>query len=732
MATFHDYSAKAGGFEASSLTFSLQALLHRHESYMAEAEEDRHRLVANIEDLEREKKQVQAENARIIEENRSLLEQLDSLNQAVAESDTYVKSLEIKLNSTESELRRLTVAAARASDLEVQLALLEAEESKLQETLLSVQEDEKSAVQRWRQAETTLRDLHDQVDRIEKEAREERERHTELVQRMERKRAVERELDNAAGRLKGAAAASELNRGTGGTNVVSRFVKDILQDNANLQVGIMELRDMLQSSNEEVQNLREQVISHQPLAGIDEEDNAQQRSFTTLSEELEAKEERRVSQELHIHHHFHTPTTAPKKEKGTLNRRVKKRRPALAIPVAMHSATRSHSPRRAPHRSQSSGSSMSTILSHTSVSIPPHSSSRRWSLQSHAPDSLASSPRSAFRTSSIFDRVERGAEFSHPASPDSTVFSSPLMSARNFKGLDGPFRAICDFDSHDPPDDLSALDDDLYRRQDFSHMGDNTTREPAIPEESESSPSGAYFPSPVGGQGMLTEDEIFPMHVQSSSLRRSSSHDSLLSVSVAGMDIHTPNNRHMRMGDWHPGMRIPRRILSPSVELVSTPPVISAPAITADRAKSSEHSSQSLLAFMAAGNIHKSDTASIVSANSTSNASTSTIGPRKAPLSRRVGGWVLGRWGIAAVSSNGDSHDPTESPLESPNVSVASSPSISAPIPRDPLALRFRYPGVNQKGPIMGLRPPPPAPIVIHAQSIDENLLRESLVDETA
>jgi hypothetical protein len=33
----------------------------------------RHRLVSSIDDLEREKQQVQAENARIIEENRSLL-----------------------------------------------------------------------------------------------------------------------------------------------------------------------------------------------------------------------------------------------------------------------------------------------------------------------------------------------------------------------------------------------------------------------------------------------------------------------------------------------------------------------------------------------------------------------------------------------------------------------------------------------------------------------------------
>jgi hypothetical protein len=728
MTTFNDYAAQAACFEPSSLTFALQALLHRHESYMAEAEEDRHRLVSSIDDLEREKQQVQAENARIVEENRSLLEQLDNLNQAVAESDDHVKSLTVTLENTEAELRRLTVAATRAAELEAQLALMETEQSKLQESLVSVQEDEKSAVQRWKQAESTLRDLHDQVDRIEKEAREERDRHTELVQRMERKRAVERELDNAAGRLKGAAAASELSRNAGGTNVVSRFVKDILQDNANLQVGIMELRDMLQSSNEEVQNLREQVISHQPLAGADEEDNVQPRPSTTLSEELRAKEERRVSKELHIHHHFHTPTPAPntKKEKGPLNRRVKKRRPALLSPVAMHSATQAQSPRRGLHRSQSSGSSMSTILSQTSVSIPPHSSSRRWSSQSHAPDSLASSPRSAFRTSSIFDRVERGADFSQPTSPESTVFSSPLMHARNLKGIDMPFRPIGGFDNHDAHDDLSAFEDDIYSRQDFLNTGDSVTREPDIPEESEPSSSVAYF-SPMGEPLTTTEDEIFTMHVQPSSLRRSSSHDSLLSVSVAGMDIHTPTSRHKRMGDWHPGMRIPRRILSPSVELLSTPPVISAPAITVDRATSSEHKSQSLLASMAARNHTKSDTASVVSTDSTSTGSTATLGPRKAStLGRRMGGWVLGRWGIAAVSSDNDSQDPTNSP----NTSVTSSPSTSAPKPPDPLALRFRYPGVNQKGPIMGLRPPPPAPISIHAQSIDENLLRESLAEE--
>jgi hypothetical protein len=38
------------------------------------------------------------------------------------------------------------------------------------------------------------------------------------------------------------------------------------------------------------------------------------------------------------------------------------------------------------------------------------------------------------------DTEERGADFSQPTSPESTVFSSPLMQARNLKGIDMPFR----------------------------------------------------------------------------------------------------------------------------------------------------------------------------------------------------------------------------------------------------------------------------------------------------
>ncbi|KIN05697.1 hypothetical protein OIDMADRAFT_154101 [Oidiodendron maius Zn] len=296
-----------------------QALLVRHEAYMVDAERDRLELGAKIERLEADKKELEATNSKTIEENRGLLNQLEVLNSTVSESESHIKSLEATLQSTNQELRRLEGLAARTQDLEIQLAALEQEQVVLQNTITKTEAEERSVFQRWKQAERGLCALQDQLERIEREAREERERHIEVLGRMERQRAVERELDTAAGRLKGAAA---LTAGTSknGSSVVSHFVKDILQDNANLQLGIVELREMLTNSNEEVQTLREQLMLHQPIvenAGVDS-------GPSTLQAELASKEEpepKVISQELHIHHHYH----APKKEE--IRRPKKKRMP---------------------------------------------------------------------------------------------------------------------------------------------------------------------------------------------------------------------------------------------------------------------------------------------------------------------------------------------------------------------------------------------------------------------
>ncbi|KAL6235734.1 hypothetical protein BDW75DRAFT_230115 [Aspergillus navahoensis] len=689
-----------------------QALLHRHETYMAEAEEDRRRLLANIETLEREKRQVEAENARIVEENRNLLDELEGLNKAVADSDSYSKMLAVRLERNETELRTLTASAVRAADLEAQLAHMEAEQTKLQESLLTAQEDSKSAMHRWKKAECMLRDLNDQVDRMEKEASEERQRHAELVQHMERRRTVERELDGAAGRLKGAAAAQNLAQ-AGESSVVSRFVKDILQDNANLQMGIVELREMLENSNQEVQHLRDQILSHQPLAPAAEGD----RPTTTLSQELEANESRRVSQEFHIHHHYHT-LPIPKKEKGTLFRRYKKRR-TLGNP-SMYLNSNTQPSRRVKHRSQPSTSSASTILSQTSVSIPPPAS-HRWSLQSPVPpDSMASSPQSAYLSSmSIFDRVDRGFDISQPTSPDSAIFTSPFRNGWYKDG--GPSDAYRT---------LNGTDDRPMSDGEFSEL----QLQSVIPEETEDTTSVSRPKSPVA------DDDIFSTSTPYRRVRRATSHESLFSV--AGMDIHTPSHRPSRMSDFRPGalpLRVQRRILSS--DFASTPPTTSAITVTAGRgpAKPSllHQSPQSLLASVAGPRQTQHQEADSYSPQASMDDSALTP-TRILSIGSRVGGWVRDRWGTAPASSprrglkprsEGDelSASPAQSCASSTHSAEQQAPSTPQPQRRTPL--RFRYPGVNQKGPIMGFRPPPPAPISIRAEQIDQGLLRESLAE---
>ena len=75
------------------LTFALQALLARHEAYMVEAEEERRKMGASVDKLESDKKELEASNARTIEENRYLLDQLEELNNTVSDADGQIVSL---------------------------------------------------------------------------------------------------------------------------------------------------------------------------------------------------------------------------------------------------------------------------------------------------------------------------------------------------------------------------------------------------------------------------------------------------------------------------------------------------------------------------------------------------------------------------------------------------------------------------------------------------------------
>ena len=689
------------------LTFALQALLVRHEAYMAEAEQSRLEMSARIESLEIDKKRLEADNAKTIQENKDLLNQLEDLNSSITDSEHHVKSLEATLQSTQQELRRLEGLAQRTHDLEVQLSVLEQEQAVLQQTVATKEAEERSAIQRWKKAERRLYEVQEQLEKIEREAREERERHVEVVGRMERQRTVEKELESAAGRLKGAAAATSLGQGKNGSNVVSHFVKDILQDNANLQMGIVELREMLMNSNEEVQTLREQLMLHQPMSAGNDDTNGP----PTLRAEMAPKEPQVVSQEFHVHHHYHVPA---KREEI---RKPKKRtiiNPTLFTPPSSSQSPRTSRARPVPL------STATAILSHTSISVPPPlTSNKRWSAQSgqtvsdFAPSSAPSSPHSIYRNSGIFDHVSIDQALdSRPTSPGSSVgpLSPDIQPYHRKRGSEHSTRSFTVPTNFQPSNVIHEEED--HDVEDLPGLQLGVTDELTSPEEAEQSLPSIDLEEPSSIDDPFSSFDFQP------TLRRSTSHESILSIS--GIDIHTLKSRPSQLtitgssAIFRPRTRPGQ--FAPVVPLASTGPITSSSAAIARPTLSRNgHDSTSYL--------RSSMGLSGRPASRSSNGSSEGQGSAKG-----IGGWVWSRWGVsptvtvAATASRSVSASRTSDP---PNTRAPTGmPAV------DPLkAVMGRASGVNQKGPIPGLRRPEKTPSKVTPERVDTDALMEVLME---
>lgn len=708
------------------MEFSLQALLVRHEAYMADAEKERKRLVSDVDQLEEEKRDLEVQNAQKIRENRELLEQLEGLNDALAESDAHVKNLTAALHSAHEELSRLTTLADRTESLERQLVQIEKEQIQLQEELAAKVVDEKSAVLRWRQAERTIANLQHQMDQIEREGKEERARHMEVIGRMERRREVEKELQNAAGRLKGAAAAK-----TGpnqGGNVVSHFVKDILQDNATLQMGIVELREMLMNSNEEVERLRQQLVLHQPV-----DDQAESNAPTpTLQKELHVSPEvQKQDVELHVHHHYYGAEKQQTKNQGKSRARKKRH----VVGPSPFTPPRGHTPRSSISRANPMSSPLappaSAILAQTAVTIPQNN---RWSLQScqtavsYDTSSAPGSPCArSHRTSSIFDRVFSDAAYddsSRPTSPESMA-SPPFTPLKDLPDIGGS----CPEESY-----LSASPSVEVARKGHKKRSSNGSRSfsspisllgksgaamtkssplsplrpvttqseasfddphPTIPEEpeAESGLSDNQTTPALSATTVSPSEDDTPSALSSPffqpRLRRAGSHESLLSIS--GMDIHTSSNQyHAYMSSLSPLSSTHR----------STQPVLSSDTATATRASLANHpgleSSRALSYSLLRGS------PSSARVPSQKNSTPGTEDKKEAqPLTQKLGGWVFGRWGV------------TPAPSTPPAKKVR----------------EFRPAGINQPGPIFGLGPEERSkiPFQLTVEQLDEDALGDAL-----
>ena len=694
----------------SSLTFALQALLSRHEAFMAEAEDERLKMSANIDRLENDKKELEVANARTIQANRDLLDQLEDMNNTLANSDAHIKSLSATLQSTRDELDRLAVIVGRTTQLESQLAAMELEQAALREDLVAKEDGQRTAVQRWKTAERTIIYLQEQVDRIEKEANDEQQRHVEVVDRMERRRAVEKDLETAAGRLKGAAAAatSTLGRDHGGSSVVPPFVKDILRDNANLQMGIVELREMLAGSNAEVENLREQMMLHQPTTETRELTTSATPLSTELTELALAEPRAEVPSELHVHHHYHPPTRAEKSTKGkstNQHRRVRKQRNVITsgIFTPPSSTQTPRTPSNGPPAA--SASSNAAILSQTSMSIlPPRhmSHSPPWTLQSPrtrssiTASSVPSSPQSMYRHSSLFDYTENSVDYSRPTSPESVFSEAPMLHLKHRKrGSDLSRRNLSTTmapqsrpvsSSSTAGDVQIACEHPPERQQNLSDIDPSYFDHATILEE----PEDEILPS-LSLDLQESPTAHLPAQPFRSTLRRSASHESILSIK--GPPITALRSHYSQL------LRQPhkaRTSISTSSPLIE--PVISSMYASANSSLPSyrQDSSDYTRSILSGVSSHSND--------GTENG--------KQTLGKRVGGWVWGKWSVAPMASTGN--------LRGKAAGGGSSEAEE----------KLRVAGVNQKGRVKGLQAPKRAASQVEVEGVDEGLLRESLGEE--
>lgn len=562
----------------TGLTFALQALLDRHEAYVRESQAEQARLSSHVSKLENEKATLQQNNHKMIVENRELLQKLEQLNTEFSNKGDRVRELEIMLHDCEEDLARYNSLTRKTQELERHVGDIEREREQLAKDLDEQKSESRSTIARWRDSERRIRELEQEVKKIELAARLDRANHEDVVARIDRDRALQREMGLSEGRLKATAAIQTMQHGGVQKQVVSNFVRDILQDNANLQTGIAELKELLQTSNDEVQMLREQIMLHQPL----EEDvpPIPQRTVS-LSDELgltQSLPQKQAQQELHVHHHYHTKVGG-KKEKPVGRRTPRKR--ALLLSGGS-SPSPSESGRSTPVlRPQRLASSPAVPVSARPTRMD------RWSMQSTATtstyvSSIASSPTSWHdRTSSIFDRIDHGEESSRPTSPESFAISSPLPFKRRIHQEDLALSVFEEEVDLDPSEVISPLDtretaveetavedlDDNEEDTEIPTMDLTPKASMMLGHErrsftSEESAARDLAPEPdppptknedsqartVGDETDIVDDDV-PIDdklsdagVSGTNVRpsrgRSNSHESLFSLS--GMDIHLP------------------------------------------------------------------------------------------------------------------------------------------------------------------------------------------------
>ncbi|KAI5811448.1 hypothetical protein DFH27DRAFT_605552 [Peziza echinospora] len=528
-----------------------QALLERHEISLQEAASERGRLQGTIELLERrtvtletENGELERENGRTIEENRRLLAQLEDLNNGVAVNEGKVRELQGDLDAVHTELTRVAHAAARTEILEAQLLALESEQTELRRNYIRTKEDERAAVARWRQAERQIQELSLEVERIEREHRMEKARAQNLVDRLEKRNI-------GGGSHGGLHGGRDFPSALQERTAMSHFMRDILAENNQLQAGLVELRDMLLTSQEEVVVLREQLLQFSRAEGgaggggaAGARDVPVPLSRELLPSEMEAAAAARsplglaiggmtpVAPELHFHHHIH-------KEKPVI-RRAKRR-----------GVRTSYTPDFS-RRSVDGGSTQGVT---TPTTRPPH---HRWSQYSQASSGRAAgsfpgSPTSIStynRDSSIFDRSFEG-ESTRPSTADTELWDSPSAVGGRFGHHHGRSKRSPRDSTGGPPFSILYTEEILENLREDEDDCDEEEEEGYEEEEEESrmqqQQGGGEHHQEENTTTIATTPIIRAPSPSSRSirLRKSASHESLLVASSSMYPLSPSMNNKM-------------------------------------------------------------------------------------------------------------------------------------------------------------------------------------------
>lgn len=676
------HSKKRSSGPEDSLTWSLQALLLRHEAYIADAEAERARMHLHITTLETSNHTLESRNTSLLEENRALEDQLESVNNAVAEAEGQVKSLTATLHTTQRELERVTRLTKRTEDLENQLLDCERQQAQLQATLSRSVEEERATNQKWRASQRRLLELEQEIEAVEIEASQDRAAHEETIARLGRRKVVEEELDRPNN-----AMPFNTRHKRGGSEVVSSFVREILQDNANMQLAMSELREMLAFYKD----------AHQPPMDLEP---VPAKRHVSLGEELGMTEQQR--QELHVHHHYHAPQQTERSKPQPMPR-ARRKRPVLmsgrssgrSTPIDLSSENA-----QPLFRHKAASSTSSSIISNRVRPI----TSNRWSAHStntessFALSSDLSSPQStSYAPSTMFERAlsTDGTEYSQPTTPE----WSPVMR----------------------PQPAKSSSDDVFQPLSIPPLNSTmiSSQETIVPTllgsdldyvlAQSTSPTSRHCPIRNGTSPVRR------------ALRRSDSHASLMSIS--GMDIHTSL---LEVGP--PKFLLASRQQTEVVLTATTASAMSRSSGSAQLARSL----QGKLSTVAESHADRYDPLN------------DTFGNLK-----RMGGWLTGRWGGGssadlrskaatdaevrtgnlirptipeAVENAARSVNDTDM-TSSSNTSVLSTEGDLTPKAKTPVPT-YRPPGINQMG---GLPPLPQPKRAWMRGKLDEEALKECL-----